>query len=305
MSAENIAKVVSDLRHGRVEMSEKAADTFLPERPDINVKERLNGLRLLDIERSNVAVVVDAQRFHEQITSTHIRPYDCNLMPVWENALVAYENQWGNVNLASVVVYPREPEHLADTWETENPVEWDRVEFIYFISAYLGGRTGAGVGKVPMYVRLQGPMFLWRIAVYGDGEIADINWQNVLAFDDHLIFQNLALAVLKSYDIANCVNVELVEPTRSRPERRRIERYGVTVSEIHVRSISKSYRSERGVPLDPGVPLTSVRGHHAHYGPKYGRKLLFGKYEGRFWIPQHVRGSEMLGVSDQEYVLEP
>jgi hypothetical protein len=85
-----------------------------------------------------------------------------------------------------------------------------------------------------------------------------------------------------------------------------MQRSGVEVSEIHVRPISKSYRStNRGPAMSPGVPLSTVRGHHAHYGPKYGRALLFGKYEGRFWIPQHARGSEILGSHEQEYVVEP
>jgi len=302
MSAESIAKVVADLRNGRVELSEKARNILLPDRPEIDVADRLDGLRQLDIDRSKFSVVIDAQRFYEQLTSQPTDVYAHNMMPVWENALVAYENEYGNVNLASVVMYPREPSHTADTWETLNPVEWSEVEYIYFIGAYAGGRAGGG--QIP--VRTQGPMFLWRVAVYSDGQIADINWQNVLAFDDNEMFNNLILSVLKAYDLGNCVNVELAEPTRSRAERRRMERTGITVSEIHVRPISKSYRNSKPGPgVPPGVPLSSVRGHHAHYGPKYGRALLFGKYEGRFWIPQHARGSEILGSREQEYVVEP
>ena len=301
MTVEAIAKVVADIRGGRVTIPEAALNVVIPERPEVDVSERLDGLRQLDIDRSKVSVVIDAQRFYEQITSSEVAVYDHNMMPVWENAIVGYVNEYGNVNLATVVVYPREPSQAADTWETLNPVEWDRVEFVYFIGAYVGGRAGGGT--VP--VKTMGPMFLWRIAVYGDGSIADVNWQNPLAFDNNEMFDNLILCVLKAYDLGNCVNVELAEPTRSRAEHRRMVRTGVTVSEIHVRSISKSYRSSKGQPLSPGVPLSSVRGHHAHYGPKYGRALLFGKYEGRYWIPQHARGSEMLGTREQEYVVEP
>jgi hypothetical protein len=300
--SEAIAKVVADLRNGRVTIPEAALNVMIPDRPEVDVSERLDGLRQLDIDRSKVSVVIDAQRFYEQITSTEVDVYAHNLMPVWENAIIGYENEYGNVNLATVVVYPREPNQASDTWETLNPVDWERVEYVYFIGSYLGGRAGHG----QFSVKTMGPMFLWRIAVYGDGEIADINWQNPLALDNNELFTNLILCVLKAYDLGNCVNVELAVPTRSRAERRRMERTGVEVSEIHVRSISKSYRSnKRGAPLSPGVPLSSVRGHHAHYGPKYGRSLLFGKYEGRFWIPQHARGSETLGTREQEYVVEP
>jgi hypothetical protein len=51
------------------------------------------------------------------------------------------------------------------------------------------------------------------------------------------------------------------------------------------------------------VPLTSVRGHFATYGQD-GRGLLFGKYAGRYWIPQHARGSAEHGVVAQEFRLE-
>lgn len=294
MAAENLAKVVQDLRAGRTQVPDKRV--WLPDRPEINVVQRLEELRKIDIDRSRISVVIDAQRFYEQITTKATSVYDHNMMPVWENAIVAYENEWGNINVACVVMYPHDPGDPRDRWESDNPVEWARVAYVYFISAYAGGRAGAGTGGPSIPVPTQGPMFLWRVAVYGDGTVADINWQNVLAFEENELFDNLMLCVLKAYDLGNCVNVELAVPTRPRSERRRIERTGVTVSEIHVRSISKTYRHDKGPVLNPGVPLSSVRGHHAHYGPKYDRKLLFGKYEGRFWIPQHARGSEELGV---------
>jgi hypothetical protein len=262
--------------------------------------KQLETLRRYDIDMSNAAVVIDAQRFYEQVTVLAplkgIRPYDHNLMPVWETALVAYENAHGNVNVACVVIHARD---YVDAWETENPVDWERVKYIYYIDAYIGGRGGGR--PIPT----QGPAYLWRVAVYDDGCIADIFWQNVLQFDDPDMFVNLMLVVLKSYDLGNCVNVELAVPHRPRHAQRRVDRHGVKVSEIHVRSISKTYQSKGGQPLSPGVPLASVRGHHVHYGPKYGRKLLFGKYEGRFWVPQHVRGSAEYGRSEQEYLVEP
>jgi hypothetical protein len=56
--------------------------------------------------------------------------------------------------------------------------------------------------------------------------------------------------------------------------------------------------------LKVGVPLTSVVGHFARYGVD-GRGLLFGKYAGRFWIPQHARGKKELGVNVNDYDLKP
>lgn len=98
--------------------------------------------------------------------------------------------------------------------------------------------------------------------------------------------------VTHALEFLNCRNVEIVEPKRSRAERRRIERTGKKVSVINVFGAGKSYRSKgSSEPSDEGVPLTSVRGHFAEYGPKYGKGKLFGKIEGRFWIPQHARGT--------------
>jgi hypothetical protein len=43
--------------------------------------------------------------------------------------------------------------------------------------------------------------------------------------------------------------------------------------------------------------LHICRGHFAHYEDKG----LFGKYKGRFWIPQHVRGSIETGAALKDY----
>jgi hypothetical protein len=110
--------------------------------------------------------------------------------------------------------------------------------------------------------------------------------------------------VLGALNLGNCVNVELMEPKRSRAESRRIERMGVRVSELHVRPISKSYRGKGGAEPLGTVPIHSVRGHFATYGPEYGRKLLFGKYAGRYWIPAHARGNPAAGEVQQSYVME-
>lgn len=97
----------------------------------------------------------------------------------------------------------------------------------------------------------------------------------------------------------NCRNVELVEPKRPRPVIRRLARLGVTVKTINVFPVGRSSRSEK--EPGAGVPLTSVRGHFARYGPEYGRGLLFGKLAGRFWIAQHARGDSELGKTEADY----
>lgn len=47
--------------------------------------------------------------------------------------------------------------------------------------------------------------------------------------------------------------------------------------------------------------LHICRGHFAQYGDAYGKGKLFGKYEGQFWMPMHVRGSLSEGAVVKDY----
>lgn len=72
--------------------------------------------------------------------------------------------------------------------------------------------------------------------------------------------------------------------------------------EHHKISISPlSYR--RGSSTDSGAPkaLHTRRGHFKHYGPKYGRGLLFGKYEGRFYYEPVEAGDVAHGLITSDY----
>jgi hypothetical protein len=106
--------------------------------------------------------------------------------------------------------------------------------------------------------------------------------------------------------MANCVNVVLADAKRhyARPQQRRLDRIGTKFSELHIRPVSKSYRSDHpGTPLADMRPMHGVRGHFSEYGVN-GKGLLFGKLSGRFWIPPHVRGSKEHGEVDQGYVVD-
>lgn len=111
----------------------------------------------------------------------------------------------------------------------------------------------------------------------------------------------LSLAIA-TFNFMNCRNVELVEPMRSRPVRRRLERQGLRISEIVVLPTGKMRRSD-GLPTPGSSPLTSVRGHFSEYGTN-GKGLLFGKYAGRFWVPQHARGDAANGEVRQTFRLK-
>jgi hypothetical protein len=127
--------------------------------------------------------------------------------------------------------------------------------------------------------------------VNADGTVGD--FQHPDSADPHVVASTL-LDALYVLNLCNCSNVEVMEPTgRPRAQRRRLERIGVCVQEIHIRPPGSG---RRAVPrrladvLAVSGGAAAVRGHFATYGAE-GRGLLFGRYAGRFWIPPHVRGA--------------
>jgi hypothetical protein len=291
-SAERIAKVVNDLKTGRYNLLSKSGEAL---------KDSLEALLYL-LEQSPV---IDATMIYRNLVANK-KPIDVYgdhvMFPPWRSAVVSYVNEHGNVIcmllLASETheIDSRNP--ALARWETDNEVDWERVEWVYLVNVWCGGHTATGEAVVTT-----GPLHMWEIAVYPDGEMADFHWVQLSPDVPMEQWDMAGWVVLGTINFMNCVNVELVEPVRPRAVRRRMERSGVRVTEIHVRPISKSYRGTGG-GTSAGVPLHSVRGHFARYGPKYDRALLFGKYEGRYWIPAHARGSSEYGSTEQTYVIE-
>lgn len=163
---------------------------------------------------------------------------------------------------------------------------------------WIGGRSKA-TGPFPT----SGPVHLWRTAVHEDGEPADLHWVHLVPEYPMERWDMAQLVFLGSLNFLNCRNIELVEPQRPRVETRRIARTGVTVQEINVFPVGRTTRTAAGDPVG-GTPVSPVRGHFSHYGPQYGRGLLFGKYAGKFWIPQHARGADGQ-PEDRRYRLTP
>jgi hypothetical protein len=293
MTAEAIARVVHDLRIGNV------FDRFnkhYPDTADAETRKRV-------FQRSTV---IDATAMYNEVTTHEVWLYEDHMVnPVWESPLVCYVNQHGNVLVMHApIIWPADYEEMWEKlkWQPEpevgHTIDWDRVKLLYMPMLYLGGRSK----NEPILT--SGPVHGWRVAVYEGGEIADIRWVD-FSNGEYEVFdhwQNAISTLLRTFTLANCVNVELAEPVRPKAERKRIERTGVRVSEIHLRPISKSYRGKGG-PTQGLVPLHSVRGHFAEYGTN-GRGLLFGKYAGRYWIPAHARGNPERGEVEQSYLVE-
>lgn len=278
MTAEAIAKVVADIRDGRVRSPG----------PPWTVEN------LLDLKP-----VIDATAIYESITSQEgsTRLYEDHpcIAPPWENAVVAYQNEHGNVIVMLSHVTPS-----MDEWITAESVDWADVKWKLGTLIFVGGRSKTS-GPFPT----TGPLHLWQYAIGADGTPLDLHWTHLVPKYPLEHWNTAQLVFLGALNFLNCRNVEIVEPRRSRAEVRRLHRTGVTVHTINVFPVGRSARST-GRGYHSGVPLHPVRGHFANYGEQYGgRGLLFGKYAGRFWIPQYAKGAKEFGEMESDYKLRP
>lgn len=299
MSAEEIARVIRDIRTGNV--------------TQVHNDEGMAALNADTAALATSGEVIDVTPVWARwMDGEGSRIYeDHRVCPPWDNAFLGFVNGYGNVTVVSLraVDITQSVEmrdvvmgSLAEQWDSladTHTIDWDRVRWVMHGVVYMGGRGH------DQPVQTLGPLHLWRIAVYPDGEIADINWIQVTEVVDMAKWDTAMMVMLDTFNLANCVNVHICEPDRPRPQAKRLHRAGVKVNEIHIRPVSKSYRG-KGTPLSDALmtPLTSVRGHMAVYGTD-GRGKLFGKYTGRYWIPPHIRGSEAVGTAVHEYTVEP
>jgi hypothetical protein len=284
MSAEQIGRVCSDLWTGRFRDQFKA---MLPE-----MGELLGG-----------STVIDATGIYESLVAMEngVDIYnDHRIAPPWETALIAYLNGHGNV-IVSWVVAVEAAEYEGERWETDadtHTIDWNRVAWVLTVMVFIGGRGDSG----PMPTT--GPVHAWKVAVYEQGDIADLRWVQIAEGYPMTNWDMASLVWLGTLDFLNCRNVQIAEPSRPRAEARRVARTGIRVHELTVRPVGRSTRKGDGESQPTSLPLHSVRGHFANYGVD-GKGLLFGKLAGRYWIPQHARGSAEVGLVDQRFTVVP
>jgi hypothetical protein len=162
------------------------------------------------------------------------------------------------------------------------------------------------------HAAIDGPLTYQLLSVNADGSIVDqvtlVNeplfrqalgegWQLAAATATTFWYSGL-LAV----SFCHCKNVSVRRDEASqRLARRRTERCGGITLSYKTLEIApmKKVLAKAGAQGPAGLKkaLHICRGHFAHYEDKG----LFGKYKGRFWIPQHVRGSIEIGAALKDY----
>ncbi len=261
-----------------------------------------------DRSRGVAAPVIDATMVYEtyldrdRIALYEDHPY---VKPPWATAWVCYRNDHGNLMVTLVTAIDMPP-----NWESaENDLSEATTTMV--LMTYAGGTNGLGE-LVPSF----GPMRTYRLALDDDGRLLDILW---IALDGKIPDQHdpapdwPLITVLGTYSLLNCTNIEIVPRQFDRPERRRRARAGVgdiVESVIHVKSTARRHvgGAAPAAAAPPSRRLHSVRGAIHHYGaccPTHEpRGLLFGRYSGRVFVPQHARGVAQLGATRQTYVID-
>lgn len=304
MTVEQIAEVVADIRAGRTHHPAAVDEAGI-----------VTSFKLLQRAQLPQPVVDCTAIFTSYLASDKpISLYDDHpsIVPPWQNAFLCFTNTHGNVICLQVHREDHDGSQPAqEDWFTDNSVDWARVRWIAETAVWVGGRSGDGR---PMPTA--GPCHMFRHAIHDDGSPADINWLALMArkgqfaersdLDDpnRSTWDTSMIVLGASLNFLGASNVEVAEPVRPRPQRRRLARTGVTVQAIVVRPPGKR-RAASSVPrpIEAGETLLSpVRGHWARYGVD-GRGLLFGKYAGKFWISGHVRGQG--DAEPRDYVLKP
>jgi hypothetical protein len=302
VTAEPIAELIADIRRGRVDHP-AATDGAGREISELLFKRAQLPQPVVDC-----TAIFQAQLVREEVNLYDDYP---SLTPPWENAFLCYVNTFGNV--VGLQVHRTSWDGTAPgktDWYSENESDWSRVRWVAETAVWIGGRSGDG-----KYLPTSGPCHVFRHAIRDDGAPEDINWLALLgprgqrfpsSSDPNQKAWDAGLITLgASLNFLNASNVEIAEPQRPRPERRRLARTGVTVQAIVVRPPGKR-RAASSVPrpIEAGEQVFSpVRGHFARYGPEHDRGLLFGKYAGKFWIAAHARGAGE--TEPRDYLLKP
>jgi hypothetical protein len=305
MTAEPIASVVADIRAGRT----RHPAAFDP--AGVAISASLLHRAQLPQPVVDCTAIFNSQRILNEIDLYGDHP---SITPPWEDALLCYVNTFGNV--ICMQVHRTDWDGSApspEDWYTDNEVQWERVRWVAETAIWVGGVSGDGT-----VMPTSGPCHMFRHAIHNDGSPADINWLALMTKrgqraersgmqDANQATWDAAMITLGgSLNFLGASNVDIAEPQRPRPLRRRIARTGVQVQTIVVRPPGKRRaRSAQARPIDAmETVLSPVRGHWSHYGPAFARGLLFGKLAGKFWVPAHARGGTE-PAEPRDYLLKP
>lgn len=227
--------------------------------------------------------VFDVQNVMEYMLSPggiiELKPIDApGCFCPWSTAILSFPGEQG-CSSGVIVGVPEDDDHC--------------FQGLLFITV-AGGEAAAPIGAFTVELDASGNFTNFYTRVHAEGQ------------DEgklELIVSAGAIAMM-SFSFANCRNVRSEKISPSRQVRRQSERRREAVFEHYVLCIDpmkQILRVEGGIAQNGLVKALHIcRGHFA----TYDERPLFGKLKGRFWIPQHVRGSQEAGLVTKDYVVE-
>jgi hypothetical protein len=112
-------------------------------------------------------------------------------------------------------------------------------------------------------------------------------------------WENEIITPLLALSFCNCKNIvtDVIRPVDAIAKNRaKANRPCLTFKVLSIQTAVNGLRISAGCS-DIRKAMHICRGHFA----VYDERPLFGKYKGRFWVPQHVKGSSQEGVVVKEY----
>ena len=116
-----------------------------------------------------------------------------------------------------------------------------------------------------------------------------------------------AQPILLALALLNCRNIQTPKKIHDAPLNKKwLRKSTYPLVEYHTLKLQlPATRNGSTSSTDPGAAgnhkrLHMARGHFAHYGPE-GK--LFGRLEGTFWIPAHLKGDKKKGILLKDYTL--
>lgn len=202
MTAEPIAQIIDDLRKGRP-------------RPALDDPKLLAAAYKRAVRTETV---VDATPIYQSLVAKE-QPIDlygdhpCILSP-WDDVAICYVNEHGNVVVQQVTARPW-PSGVH--WDTPNHINWDELGWLLEVFYWVGGRDGTGAAGPTV-----GPCHMMQYALTPDGAPEDMRYIHLVPDYPLHMWEMAGYTFLAAMNFLNCRNVEVSEPQRRRPARRRL-----------------------------------------------------------------------------------
>lgn len=153
-----------------------------------------------------------------------------------------------------------------------------------------------------------GPVAIWDVALDERGAPVEFAFKHmpVEGQDEHFMLMKLS-AFFQALAFMHCKNMNMArEEAPEKLSKKWQKKTGKPLTQwntLTIEPLKETLARESGRTSVTGIKpsIHIARGHFAEYGDEFGKGKLFGKYEGRFWIPSHVRGNKEEGIVLHDY----